>query len=137
MSDALETRKSDNQHGLQLNVKRLLWVDDDPHLAAGFERRLHRYGVELIHAFDGMQGYWMAASLKPDAIVTDLQMPNCPGEDLVECLRLNRQLSGIPTIVVSGHVTPPARKKLLQLGVEAVLEKPASLEDLLEELQKL
>ena len=115
---------------------RVLWVDDDPNLAAGFARRLKRYNIQIMHAFDGMQGYWMALNQKPDVIVTDLKMPKWPGNDLVECLSLNRELAGIPTIVVSGHAGAAEKKRLEAMGVVAVLEKPVGLEDLLVELRK-
>ena len=116
---------------------RVLWVDDDPHLAAGFARLLRRYGIQVIHAFDGMQGYWIAASQRPDVLITDLQMPKWPGHDLVECLTRNRDLASIPTIVVSGHNQPAITKKLESLGVLAVLEKPVAVEDLLDQLRKV
>ncbi len=116
---------------------RVLWVDDDPHLAAGFARRLKRYGIQVIYGSDGLQGYWIAASQKPDVIVTDLKMPKWPGEDLVECLKLNKELAGIPTIVVSGHADETDKKKLIELGVVAVLDKPVGLEDLLVELRQI
>lgn len=136
MSEVLE-QPIETQPETPLSVKLILWVDDDPHLAAGFERRLRRHGIRLIHAYDGMQGYWMAASQKPDVVITDLKMPKWPGQDLVECLSLNRQLAGIPTIVVSGYLEEETLKRLRDLGVTAVLEKPLSIEDLLGELQKL
>lgn len=137
MSDVLESAEIDDQKVKPQAVNRVLWVDDDPHLAAGFARRLRRHGIQVMHAYDGMQGYWMAASQKPDVVVTDLKMPKWPGHDLVECLALNKELAGIPTIVVSGHIQPGDAKKLKSLGVCAVLSKPVGLEDLLVEIDKL
>jgi len=137
MMNALDSPISNAETEDSLAVKRLLWVDDDPNLAAGFSRRLRRHGIQVLHAYDGMQGYWMAASQQPDVVITDLKMQNWPGQELVECLSLNNRLSGIPTIVVSGHATPADKKKLLALGVVAVLEKPVNLEDLLVVLDKL
>jgi len=135
MSEVLDSVSEEENNSL--TIKRVLWVDDDPHLAAGFARRLRRHDIQIIHAYDGMQGYWMAASQNPDVVITDLKMPKWPGQDLVECLNLNTQLAGIPTIVVSGHATAADKKKLTALGVIAVLEKPIGLEDLLVELHKL
>ncbi|MEM8946925.1 MAG: response regulator [Planctomycetota bacterium] len=137
MSEVLEKLQNNDPSEAPISVSLILWVDDDPHLAAGFERRLRRYGIRLIHAYDGMQGYWMAASQKPDVVITDLKMPKWPGQDLVECLSLNRELAGIPTFVVSGHIEASNRKRLRELGVTAVLEKPLGIEDLLAELRNL
>lgn len=137
MSSIATPSQSTSPDGFLDRALVLLWVDDDPHLASGFARRLRRHQVEVIHAYDGMQGYWMAATQKPDVIVTDLKMPKWPGEDLVDCLNLNRNLNGIPTIVVSGHATEHDRNKLLHKGVVAVLDKPANLEQLLTVLRSL
>ncbi|MAT69789.1 MAG: hypothetical protein CMJ58_09720 [Planctomycetaceae bacterium] len=109
----------------------ILWVDDDPNVAAGLRRLMRRYQVRLIHAYDGMQGYWMAASQRPDVVITDLEMPKWPGMDLVECVNMNDDLRGVPLIVISGYDTPADRRRLAELGVTAVLSKPFVLEQLM------
>lgn len=137
MTIAAEASSTIDGQSLRTGPIRLLWVDDDPHLAAGFARRLHRHKIRLIHAYDGMQGYWIAATQHPDAIVTDLKMPKWPGEELVECLTANHQLNGIPLIVVSGFMDDHDKKHLLRMGVAAVLDKPVQIEALLEVLGRL
>jgi DNA-binding response OmpR family regulator len=137
MPIASEASLTIDQKPLREGPLRLLWVDDDPHLAAGFARRLHRYKIRLIHAYDGMQGYWIAATQRPDAIVTDLKMPKWPGDELVACLSANHELNGIPLIVVSGYMDDHDKKHLVRMGVSAVLDKPVQMEQLLEVLGTL
>jgi CheY-like chemotaxis protein len=103
---------------------RILWVDDDLNITAAVTRRFRRKGYEIDPASDGMQGYWMAVTRKPDVIVTDLQMPRWEGDDLLGCLLANSETKNIPVIVVSGYVTPTERRRLELLGVEAVFDKP-------------
>lgn len=103
---------------------RVLWVDDDTNLCAAFTRRLRRKGIGVIPASDGMQGYWLALTHRPDVIVTDLRMPRWEGEDLLDCLLSNEETAEIPVVVISGYVTSDWTDRLLRSGVSAVLEKP-------------
>lgn len=105
---------------------RVLWVDDDPNVTAALTRRFRRKGVQIWPAADGMQGYWMAITRKPDVIVTDLRMPRWEGRDLLECLLLNNKTASVPLVVLSGYITGEERQSLERMGVAAVLDKPAN-----------
>ncbi|MEM6799291.1 MAG: response regulator [Planctomycetota bacterium] len=113
----------------------VLWVDDDPNVSAAFARRLLRYSIRVVPASDGMQGYWMALTKSPDAIVTDLRMPRWEGEELVDCLKHNATTRAIPTIVLSGYVADFSENFRTDYGIDAVLEKPIALEKLLATLR--
>lgn len=120
--------RSDRQYPKKLTRPRarVLWVDDDPNLTSAYARQLRREGIEVIPASDGMQGYWLALTIEPDYIITDLRMPRWEGGDLIDCLSTNVKTSGIPRLVMSGYVNDEVRAHLHQLGVDAVLEKPAA-----------
>lgn len=113
----------------------VLWVDDDPNIAAASSRRLARHSIRVIPASDGMQGYWYALTRKPDAIVTDLRMPRWRGEDLVDCLVMNSATRGIPTILLSGYLSDLDCRYESAPGIEAVLEKPTDLKQLISVLR--
>lgn len=103
---------------------RVLWVDDDPNLTASYARQLRREGIEVVPASDGMQGYWLAVTMRPDLIITDLRMPRWEGDELIDCLATNKETAGIPRIVLSGYVNEEVRRRMMHRGVEAVLDKP-------------
>lgn len=116
---------------------RVLWVDDDTNITAAVTRRFRRKGYEVWPASDGMQGYWMAVTRKPDVIVTDLRMPRWEGRDLLECLLANNVTSGTPVIVVSGYVTPEERQRLQRMGIAAVFDKPVNWPELQRTIRQL
>lgn len=116
---------------------RLLWVDDDANLTASFNRGLRKKGFDVIPASDGMQGYWLALTAAPSVIVTDLRMPRWGGGDLIDCLMSNSVTASVPLVVLSGYVTPDARRRLEKRGVAAVLEKPVKIATLLATLRGL
>lgn len=53
----------------------VLAVDDDPDISQALRLRLCAHGVNVLRAFNGMQGYWMALKESPDVIITDFKMP--------------------------------------------------------------
>ncbi len=113
---------------------KVLCIDDDPNISGALARRLHRYDVEVVRAFHGMHGFWLAVTENPDVIITDLRMPQGEGEYVVECLKRNVETSHIPIIVLTGKNEPGLEDKLFRLGVEHFLSKPASFDDILDKL---
>ena len=104
---------------------RILWIDDDFNLTAAAHRRFRKRRIQMWSATDGMQGYWLALTRKPDVIITDLRMPRWHGRDLLDCLFENKVTCCVPVLVLSGYVTPEETRRLSRLGVAEVFEKPA------------
>ncbi len=113
----------------------VLWVDDDPNVSAAVARCLRRHSIRVIPAADGMQGYWLALTQRPDAIVTDLRMPRWEGQELVECLTQNEMTRNIPRIVLSGYASRLSPDYQAEKDLAAVLDKPVDMVRLLETLQ--
>ena len=68
-------------------------------------------------------------------MVLDIQMPGASGLNLLRSRRRHRVW--VPTIVVSGFISPEAAKQLAQLVVQGILAKPFAKEQVLEEIQKV
>ncbi len=81
---------------------RVLMIDDDPNVLERLKRRFRKYKVNLLQAYHGAHGIWLATTEKPDLVITDLKMPQGQGQDVVECLRNNSDTSHIPVIVLTG-----------------------------------
>lgn len=111
-------------------------VDDDPSMIAAMQRNFHPYRVHLQIAFHGMQGIVNAVSMKPDLIITDLQMPFASGDELICCLSRHPSTTGVPIIVLSGKPGASLTTRLWDMGVRAVLAKPLDFDDLLSEIQR-
>jgi DNA-binding response OmpR family regulator len=60
--------------------KKILIVDDERDIVKAVMIRLQGAGYEVVTAFDGAQGVFMAHKEKPDLIILDIRMPagNCP-----------------------------------------------------------
>ncbi len=65
-------------------IPKVLCVDDDPNVATSITRGLRPFKVDVLSAYHGMQGIWLATTEKPNVIITDLAMPWTRGEDLID-----------------------------------------------------
>jgi response regulator RpfG family c-di-GMP phosphodiesterase len=112
----------------------VLCIDDDPAIATALSLRLQSYEVRVATAYFGAQGIWLAVTERPDAIVTDLRMPQGHGHYVVECLRSRADTRDVPVIVLTGCRDQDSQKRMLSLGVRHYLHKPIPFDDLLEAL---
>ena len=55
----------EEEQALRPGAPTVLVIDDDPDLSKAIKLRLRPYGVEVLRAFNGMQGYWRALKDRP------------------------------------------------------------------------
>jgi len=114
----------------------LLCIDDDPQISEAIALRMKDFNVNVLRAFHGMHGFWLAMSERPDLIITDVKMPQGGGDYVVECLRHNSDTRGIPVIVITGQRDPHLEGKMRRLGVEEFFTKPVCFDRLREAVVK-
>ena len=114
----------------------VLHVEDDADFSAGLKLLLEAYGVAVIRAFHGMEGYEDAFSHLPDAIILDLEMPRGDGEFVLERLKKNETTKDIPVIILTGKRDQTLEHKMLSLGADEYMTKPVALKELVKSLAK-
>jgi CheY-like chemotaxis protein len=113
-----------------LNVARVLLIDDDQSNLDFMRSLLRIDGHDLVWAADGGKGLDAARQLRPDLVICDVIMPHLGGYAVLETLRADPQLSGVPVILFSAAMNEEARAMGLRRGAAAVLAKPFDLESL-------
>jgi YesN/AraC family two-component response regulator len=58
-------------------------------------------GAEVEKAEDGEQALRLVKEQKPDVVLTDIQMPNMDGVELIKCIKTDTELSAMPVIALS------------------------------------
>jgi CheY-like chemotaxis protein len=115
-------------------LARVLIIDDsEAVLAHGRAVLGGRFSVTT--AKNGAEGIARARSIRPDAILLDLSMPEMDGEQVLAALRKDPGLARVPVIVVSSERERAGR--CVELGAAAVLHKPAGAEALIRTLDGL
>jgi two-component system, cell cycle response regulator DivK len=93
--------------------------------AAGYRTQL---------AGDGLEGLRLASELRPEIIVTDLQMPNMDGLAMTRALKSQADTASIPVIAVTAHALQEHREEALAAGCCLFLTKPFRLRTFLGEV---
>jgi CheY-like chemotaxis protein len=117
-------------------MKRILVVEDDDDMRELMRRTLERKGYDVATASDGIEGYDLALSLRPDLIITDIHMPAADGAHLVRRVRDTPELIITPIIVTTGYGTGSATLTLSQ-GADAYEPKPVDPASLLQNVERL
>jgi signal transduction histidine kinase/ActR/RegA family two-component response regulator len=105
-----------------------LYIEDHASNIALVERLLARRGdFQLVTAMTGRAGLKLAAAVRPDVVLLDLDLPDMRGEDVLAELRVESSTREIPVIVVSADATAARQEALLEEGADAYIVKPIQL----------
>ncbi|MBF0288759.1 MAG: response regulator [SAR324 cluster bacterium] len=102
--------------------KRILIIDDDPHIRTNLQFYLEDQGFEIMVAENGEMGVDVFTKEHPDLILTDLYMPEITGFQVLEKIRDISPLT--PVIIVSGAGTIQAALEATRLGAWDFVVKP-------------
>lgn len=114
----------------------IVTVDDHDDIRVMMQRFLQRAGHTVITASDGHQGLDTVREHRPDAVITDVDMPRMNGLQLCDAIAHDPDLRHIPVMLVSGSIHPddPGTG---YAGAAAVISKPFPPRKLLDTLNGL
>ena len=107
---------------------RVLFVDDEPNVLESFRRALHSQEQVWNMSFltSAREVLTHLANHEVDTIVTDIQMPEMDGFELLRQIREEHGRLDIPIIVVTGLGDAALKRRALDLGATDLLSKPVS-----------
>ena len=109
---------------------RILIVEDDPVTARVVEHILgKRGGFEVCHTPDPRDALTRLESQSWDLVLTDVEMPEMTGTELVAALR--KIAPGLPVAVLTGHSPTESAMRELRGQVDELLEKPVPPDQLI------
>lgn len=104
--------------------RRILLIDDDPSISEMLKKFLSREGYFVLTAFNGEEGLTIFLSEDIDLIVIDIMMPKLDG---IEAIKLIRERSTVPILIISAKDTDVDKALGLGFGADDYLSKPFSL----------
>ena len=114
----------------------ILLVDDDVELLQ-FEAKFLSERYNVIVAKNGLEALDQLKKLSVNLIVTDVMMPEMDGFAFTEKVKSDIEYSHIPVILLTAKVMAQAKVQGYELGADAYLEKPFSVEVLLARINNL
>jgi two-component system, chemotaxis family, chemotaxis protein CheY len=118
--------------------KKILYVDDSPTMQACMKMTLEMAGFSVELAGDGVQALAkLKVGTKPDLIITDINMPNMGGIELIEKVRALAGFRFVPILTLTTESQAAKREEAKKLGATGWMEKPVSNENLLKVIKQV
>jgi chemosensory pili system protein ChpA (sensor histidine kinase/response regulator) len=113
---------------------KILIVDDSLSVRKFLSGMLSKNNYEVETAKNGQSALEMLGQKDYDAIITDLEMPQLSGYELIEQIRADSRWDKLPVIVLTGRASKQIEQQALKLGANQFVIKPFKDKDLLAKL---
>ncbi|NIV12529.1 MAG: response regulator [Aliifodinibius sp.] len=115
-------------------MTRILLIDDDVNLCKVIEYQLQKAGYEVDSANSGNEGLGLFKENDFDVVITDIQMPDISGIEVLNQIRqINRQ---VVIIIITAYGSIENALEACKLGADDYITKPFSKEQLLFVVEK-
>jgi CheY-like chemotaxis protein len=117
--------------------RRILIVDDEPHMIRLAELSLRTGVFEVRKACNGLEAIAAVRECIPDLIIMDVQMPEMDGLQALQILKADAGTASVPVIMLTARGHQLTRQEAESIGASAFLTKPFSPTQLLAEAKRI
>lgn len=118
-------------------AKSVLVVDDSKTMRDMVSFTLKEAGFKVTEAVDGKDAVSTLGSLRPNLIITDLNMPNMDGFGLIEYVRASSDLKYVPILMLTTESDPQKKERGKAAGATGWIVKPFNPEKLVQVVEKV
>lgn len=119
-------------------MSKILVVEDSPAMRGMIASILEEVpDCEVIEAEGGYQALKLLPGNNFDMIITDINMPDLNGLELLAFIRKTPAYAETPVIIVTSEESRVEREKGMALGANSIISKPFDEDDLLAEIRGL
>jgi len=115
---------------------RVLLVDDSAVVRAKLGKLLAGAGYEVLAARDGVEALELLGQQHVQVLITDLEMPNKDGFELIADVQGSLETEDLPIIAITGHEELQGRVTQVQ-GLYGIFKKPWHDRELLKRVETL
>jgi two-component system sensor histidine kinase ChiS len=119
-----------------MNPVRILVADDEVHMRRVVTMFLERAGYAVETASNGKEALDAILKSPPDALLTDINMPQMTGQQLCQALQEQLPERKFPIFVMTSMTERESREWQTKLPNSSLLEKPVSMRVLISDLAK-
>jgi len=116
-------------------IKTILIAEDEEVMRSMLVDYLEDAGYTVHDAENGSLAWDLYTNNVCDLLITDINMPQLNGIDLLKKIKLNDR--AFPVIVVTGVTTESLKKDAITFGADALLSKPFKMKDLIDIITEL
>ena len=115
---------------------KILVVDDSDDTREMMAKLLELESFTVVTAEDGSSGLKLANDEQPDLIITDINMPNMNGIEMIKRLRQLPRFGDVPIMAITAYGNGVAREAL-EAGADRAATKPVQFNTLVVEIREL
>ena len=115
---------------------KILIVDDSDDTREMMAKLLELETFKVFTAEDGNAGLKVAAEQRPNLIITDINMPNMNGIEMIQHLRRDPEMEHVPIMAITAYGNGVAREAL-EAGANRAATKPIQFSALIVEIREL
>ena len=122
---------------IQRGIEKILLVDDEEAILSMEKLMLERLGYHVTSRTSSIEALetFRAAPDKFDLVITDMAMPNMPGNKLsAELIKIR---PGIPVLLCTGFSETMSEEKAASIGIKGFLWKPIVMKDLSQKIREV
>jgi two-component system, chemotaxis family, chemotaxis protein CheY len=117
--------------------KTILTVDDSASIRQMVGFTLRQAGFQVVEATDGKHGLQIAQSTQAALVITDLNMPNMNGLELIQALRQLPAYKFVPILMLTTESDDTKKQAGKNAGATGWIVKPFNPEQLLKVIAKV
>jgi DNA-binding response OmpR family regulator len=120
-----------------LRVPTIYFIDDSATMREVIKIAFRKESIHVIACHDAASALTLFAESKPDAVITDVIMPDKDGYEVCRFVKQNPELRATPVILMSGVVNRQVAEKAMEAGADELMRKPFQPQELVTRVKNL
>ena len=116
---------------------KVVFVEDDPQIRKLVSAAMRSSPHEVHFANNGREGLELVLRVRPDAVFTDVSMPEMDGLELADAIRARAEVANTQIVFITASVQKDQIDRYTARGAAAYLAKPFSTAELRDQVHRL
>src|ERR1700722_2252540 len=128
---------SDAAIPMNLRVPTIYFIDDSATMREVIKIAFRKESIHVIACHDAASALTLFAESRPDAVITDVIMPDKDGYEVCRYVKQDPELRATPVILMSGVVNRQVAEKAMEAGADELMRKPFQPQELVTRVKNL
>ncbi|MGA2720115.1 MAG: response regulator [Candidatus Acidiferrales bacterium] len=128
---------SETQTLAAARVPTVYFIDDSATMREVIKIAFRKENIHVVTCADAASALAQFAETAPDAVITDVIMPDKDGYEVCQFVRQHERLGKIPVILMSGIVNQSVAEKAMTVKADELIRKPFQPQDLIARVKGL
>lgn len=119
------------------HVPTVYFIDDSATMREVIKIAFRRESINVVTCHDAASALAQFAETSPDAVITDVIMPDKDGYEVCQFIKQNPELRKTPVILMSGVVNRTVAEKAIAVQADELIRKPFQPQELIARVKNL